>query len=201
MNCFDLIISGVGGQGTVLASRLFAEAALKVGLEVRTSETIGMAQREGPVISHVRVGQNLSGALIPNGKAQILLSLEPAEALRNWDKLAPDGIALVNSRPIIPPGLSSNEKGYNVPSILNFLAQEKDRVSLLDATEIALEAGNVKAVNMVMLGALSTVDILPFPGESLWSVAEEVLPSHLLEVNRLAFQAGRTAFEKSVEII
>ncbi|MBM7865355.1 pyruvate ferredoxin oxidoreductase [Heliobacterium gestii] len=191
MKTFNLIIAGVGGQGGVLASRVFAEAALAAGYKVRTSETIGMAQREGSVISHVRVGERLWGALIPDGAADVLVSLELAESLKGWPKLAPHGRAVINGRPIIPPAASLGLTRYDEAAIVDFLQQQGQRVHLIDATAAALEIGNAKTTNMVMLGVLSTLPGLPVTAEMLWQAAENLLPSRLRDINRLAFQAGR----------
>ncbi|MZP28217.1 pyruvate ferredoxin oxidoreductase [Heliobacterium undosum] len=192
MKTFNLIIAGVGGQGGVLASRVFAEAALAAGYKVRTSETIGMAQREGSVISHVRVGERLWGALIPDGAADVLLSLELAESLKGWPKLAPKGQAVINRRPIIPPAASLGLTRYDEGAIIEFLQQQGQRVHLIDATAAALETGNAKTTNMVMLGALSTLPGLPVTAELLWQAAEDILPARLREINRRAFLAGRS---------
>ncbi|ABZ83095.1 2-oxoacid:ferredoxin oxidoreductase, beta subunit, putative [Heliomicrobium modesticaldum Ice1] len=192
MKTFNLIITGVGGQGGVLASRLFAEAALAAGYKVRTSETIGMAQREGSVISHVRVGERLWSALIPDGAADVLISLELAEGLKGWTKVAPHGRAIINRRPIIPPAASLGLTRYDEGAIIEFLQQQGQRVHLIDATAAALETGNAKTTNMVMLGALSTLPGLPVTADMLWQAAEALLPARLREINRQAFLTGRS---------
>lgn len=189
---FNLIITGVGGQGGVLASRIFAEAGLSAGFEVRTSETIGMAQREGSVISHVRIGTGLNGALIPDGIADVLVSLELAESLKGWGKLAAHGLAIVNRRPIIPPAVALGMTKYDEDAIINFLRSQGKRVITFDATAAAIEAGNSRATNMVMLGALSTLPNLPFASELLWQAAEQVLPARLHAINHQAFEAGQS---------
>ncbi|MCW2278368.1 indolepyruvate oxidoreductase subunit beta [Heliophilum fasciatum] len=186
-----IIITGVGGQGGVLASRIMAEAAIIAGYEVRTSETIGMAQREGVVVSHIKIGRDLGGPLIGDGTAQILLSLELAESLRGWPKLHPAGQALINCRPIIPPGVASGMTQYNQAAIMDFLQQQGSRACLFDATAAAIEAGSSKATNMVMLGAFSTLPNLPFTAEQLWQGATTVLPPKLHAVNQSAFAAGQ----------
>ena len=97
---YDILIAGVGGQGVVLASRMLALAAMKAGFHVSTAETIGMSQREGSVSSHVRIGDEISGSLIPVGQADLLLGLEPAETVRNLPFLREGGKVLVNTHPI-----------------------------------------------------------------------------------------------------
>ncbi|MBC9783025.1 indolepyruvate oxidoreductase subunit beta [Heliobacterium chlorum] len=191
MKTFNLVITGVGGQGGVLASRVFAEASLAAGYEVRTSETIGMAQREGSVISHVRIGEKLQGALIPEGTADLLVSLELSESLKGWSKLSPQGQAVINRHTIIPPAVGLGLTQYPEAEIVAFLQSQGNRVRLFDATSAAIDAGTARATNMVMLGALSTLPNLPVSADMLWQAAERILPPRLHEVNRKAFLAGQ----------
>lgn len=190
---FDMVITGVGGQGTVLASRIVARAAMDAGWQVRTSETIGMAQREGCVVSHVRVGENLAGALIPDGRADVLLGFELAEAVRGLAKLKAGGKAIVNADVIVPTAVSVGLSRYQVQDIREYLEKELKGVCFLRASEAAREAGNSKTANVVMLGALSTLPGLPFSPEGLLEAVLQTVPSQFRETNRKAFEMGRRA--------
>ena len=110
---YDILIAGVGGQGVVLASRLLALAAMKAGFNVSTAETIGMSQREGSVNSHVRIGDEVYGSLIPAGQADLLLGLEPAETIRNLPFLRKGGRVLVNTRAIPPASKPPGSPEYD----------------------------------------------------------------------------------------
>lgn len=191
----DIVIAGVGGQGTVLASRVIAQAALDAGLAVRTSETIGMAQREGTVTSHVRIGEPLYGALIPDGSADVLLSFEMAETVRWLHKLKPGGTVLANSARIIPVSVASGRSTYEVDIIMEYLRSTTDSLTMLDATELAIKAGNYRATNTVLLGAMSTLPCLPFKSECLLSALLETIPAKLRDINSRAFELGRQAVE------
>lgn len=190
----DILIAGVGGQGIVLASRAIGVAALETGLRVRTAETIGMAQREGSVVSHVRLGTVTAGPLIPRGRADILMALEPAEACRYWSYLKPDGQALISTTPVVPVMAALGATPYPLEDILNYLRNNIARCHFLAAPELADQAGSHRALNMVMLGALSNLD-LPFPAETLLGAALKLLPGRVHEVNRRAFQLGKQALE------
>ncbi len=191
----DIVIAGVGGQGTVLASRVIAQAAMDAGLAVRTSETIGMAQREGNVTSHVRIGDPLYGALIPDGAADVLLGFEMAETVRWLHKLKKDGRVLANSARIIPVSVTSGRSTYDADSILDFLRSNTNNLTMLDATELAIRAGNYRATNTVLLGAMSTIPGLPFEAEGLLSALLATIPAKLRDINSRALELGRQAVE------
>lgn len=194
---FDIVIAGVGGQGNILASRVLARAALAAGLEVRTSENIGMAQREGPVASHIRMGKGLAGALIPDGEADLIIGLELAETVRALPKLRSGGRAVVSTTVIKPPSVLLGTSTYEVPGLLACLKERVPDVLLIDAEELAVQAGNRKAANSVLLGALSTLDgFIPVSADQLLSALLETLPPRLHEVNRRAFVLGQQAVKK-----
>lgn len=189
----DVVITGVGGQGTILASRIIAKAAMDAGWQVRTSETIGMAQREGCVISHVRIGNDLTGALIPDGAADVLLGFELAEAVRGLTKLKQDGKAIINQDIIVPTSVSIGLSQYNAEDIQSYLLNELNQPCFFSAEEKAREAGNIKAVNVVLLGAFSTIPNLPFSANDLLASVLETVPEKFKEINRKAFELGRQA--------
>lgn len=194
---FDIVVAGVGGQGNILASRVLARAAVAAGLEVRTSENIGMAQREGPVASHIRMGKGLAGALIPDGEADLIIGLELAETVRALPKLRSGGRAVVSTTVIKPPSVLLGTSTYDVPGLLGYLKERVPDVLLIDAEELAVQAGNRKAANSVLLGALSTLDgFIPVSADLLLSALLETLPPRLHEVNRRAFVLGQQAVKK-----
>ena len=188
---FDIVITGVGGQGTVLAARVLARAAMATGLPVRTSEIIGMAQREGVVMSQVRFGDPLWGALIPNGKADLLLGFEPAEAVRGLPKLKANGTAVVNTAAVLPVTVSLGLSAYDPQACLGCLREKVPFLYLLDAFRLAVEAGHPRAINAVLLGAVAALNLLPFTADHLLHCLLAALPEKYREINRRAFAAGQ----------
>lgn len=191
----DIVIAGVGGQGTVLASRVIAMAAMEAGLPVRTSETLGMAQREGTVTSHVRLGEPLHGALIPDGGADIMLGFELAETVRWLHKLKPGGTLLANRSKIIPVSVASGRSVYDEEALLKYLPDKVDNLVLFDATQLATQAGSYKATNTVLLGALSALPAIPMTGDQLLNAVLSMIPAKLRDINIQAFELGRKATE------
>ncbi len=191
----DIVIAGVGGQGTVLASRIIAQAAMDVGLNVRTSETIGMAQREGTVTSHVRIGDPLYGAIIPDHGADVLLGFELAETVRWLYKLKQEGLAYVNTARIIPVSVASGRSVYNTDALDQHLRNNVKNLFAFDAMEIAAEAGSYRTTNTVLLGALSTMPGLPFSAQQLLDAAMNLIPAKVRDINQKAFELGRRAVE------
>ncbi|WMW23117.1 indolepyruvate oxidoreductase subunit beta [Methanolobus mangrovi] len=182
---FDILIAGVGGQGVVLASRLLATAAMDAGFHVATAETIGMAQREGSVTSHVRIGDDVCGSLIPQGKADLLIGLEPAETARNLLFLGKDGNMVVNEHAIMPSTQGCDE--YDPEMILDFLKSSCPGTITADFTELAKDAGTYKAANVAMIAAAAGAGLLPFSTEYLWGVLEKMIPEKYRDVNRRVF--------------
>lgn len=190
----DLLITGVGGQGAILASDIIGKAAVTAGLPIRAAETHGMAQRGGSVVNHIRVGNNY-GSMIPKKGADILLALEPMEAVRYLDFLKDGGIVIVNTQPIIPVTVTSGLTKYpEISDILDSLS-EKYIVKAFNADELAFEAGNRLAMNVVMVGAVSSY--LPISKETLLDSVKALVPQKTIEVNLRAFEAGRQKVEES----
>lgn len=151
-NC---LLCGVGGQGVVLASKLIACAAMEKGLFVRTSETIGMAQRGGSVVSHVRMGEDIFSPMIPKGSADVILAFEPAEAVRSLDYLRrgkEEGIVIVNQKSIQPVTAALGGQEYDGRRMLDFLKENVKRLYLVDGEEICRQAGSHKVLNVALLG-------------------------------------------------
>lgn len=191
----DIVISGVGGQGSVLASRALALAAMASGLEVRTSEVIGMAQREGMVNSHVRMGNKLYGPIVPDREADFLIGLELAETVRGLSKLKPGGTILASTAAIIPVSAHLGISSYDSEFLKKYLQERAEKVIFLDIPAISLRAGHPKAGNVVILGALSTLPGLPFSPEQLLDSILSYVPEKLKDINQRAFELGRQALE------
>lgn len=187
---FDIIIAGVGGQGTVLASRMLAQAAMEQGLAVRTAENIGMAQREGSVQSHVRIGQLDYGPLIPEGQADLLIAFEPAEAARSLSILKPQGTALINQATVVPVTVSLGQSKYPEEAIVEHIRHRVPSAKFIPAADLATAAGNFRTANVVMLGAVAGLGIMPFSAEALLQTMLSMVPEKVRDVNRKAFEAG-----------
>jgi indolepyruvate ferredoxin oxidoreductase beta subunit len=190
----DLLITGVGGQGAILASDIIGKAAVISGLPIRAAETHGMAQRGGSVVNHIRLGIDL-GSMIPKKGADIMLALEPMEAVRYLDFLKDGGVVIVNTQPIIPVTVTSGLAKYpEVQEILDTLS-EKYIVKAFNADELAYEAGSRLAMNVAMVGAVSVY--LPIPKETLIESVKALVPQKTVEINIRAFEMGRRKVEES----
>ena len=187
---YDILIAGVGGQGVVLASRMLALAAMKAGFRVSTAETIGMSQREGSVSSHIRVGDEIQGSLIPAGQADLLIGLEPAETVRNLPFLKKAGKIIVNSHSIPPASKPPGSPEYDPAALLAFLEAHVPGILCLDFTQLAEEAGTYRAANVAMLGAAAGTDMLPFSKEIILAVLDTEIPEKHRAVNRAAFEGA-----------
>ena len=184
----DIMICGVGGQGTVLASKIIAAAAMEVGNAVHSAETIGMAQRGGPVTSHVRVGEAYA-PLIPLGNADVLLAFEPAEAVRNLPYLKKDGIVIVNSDPTKPVTESLHDTGYDGTEMIAYL-QKKCKCIVTSAEEICAPFGSARYFNIAILGVAAGTGRLGLTTEELLAEIERRVPAKFVETNKAAFLAG-----------
>lgn len=148
-NC---LLCGVGGQGVVLASKLIASAALEKGMDVRTSETIGMSQRGGSVVSHVRMGQKIYSPMIPGHSADVLLAFEPAEAVRNLYYLKEGGVAIVNKKAVKPVTSALGQRSYDGEEMICCLRKRIERLYVVDGEDVCQRAGSPKVLNVVLLG-------------------------------------------------
>jgi indolepyruvate ferredoxin oxidoreductase beta subunit len=192
----NLIVAGVGGQGSVLASHILAEAAIAHGLAVRVGETFGAAMRGGAVASHVRMG-DVAGPLVKKGGADAILALEPLEGLRiGVDYLSSEGIVVLNTRPNYPVDTSIGVFPYPpLERIRADLQSLGKTVYAFDATELAIEAGNARTLN-VILGGLAGTGLLPFSPEVLEEALAACVPASSLESNRRAFRLGLQRLEE-----
>jgi indolepyruvate ferredoxin oxidoreductase beta subunit len=189
----NLIIAGVGGQGNILASAVIAQAALREGLDATIGETYGVSQRGGSVMSHVRLTRGSSpGPLIPRGEGDILVGFEPLEALQvAMEFCNADTEVLCNPRPVYPIGVLAGEFTYPpVERIMDLLDRHTAGLVRLPATELAKEAGEIRAMNLVMVGAVAATGLLPLKLESYRAVMETLFQDRTLETNRKAFERG-----------
>lgn len=184
----DIMICGVGGQGTVLASKIIAAAAMDEGSAVHSAETIGMAQRGGSVTSHVRVGEAYS-PLIPYGSAELIISFEPAEAVRNLIYLKKDGIVITNSVPTKPVTASISASEYNGTEMVEYL-KSKCKVITVDADSVCKEFGSNKFFNIAILGVATGSGRLGISKETILKEIESRVPPKFIEINKAAFEAG-----------
>lgn len=195
---YNLVIAGIGGQGSILAARVVADAAIKAGVEtgedlkVRVGETFGAAMRGGSVASHVRIGSDVGGPLVPKSGAQAILALEPLEALRvGVPYLAPGGVVILNTSEVMPMEVKIGAAKYpEIEEIKTALSRLGGKVFLIDATKLAVQAGNAKTVSAVMLGALANLSQLPFNVERMKEALKERVPQKTIEVNKKAFELG-----------
>jgi indolepyruvate ferredoxin oxidoreductase beta subunit len=195
----NVIITGVGGQGNVLASQMLGQMLVQKGYVVTIGETYGASQRGGSVMSHLRVShKDQFSPLIPQGQCDIVVGLEPVEALRVLGPFGNPGVlVLVNTRPVHPIDVISGESSYpELSLILEKLKGFSRRVWTLNATEIALEMGDPIFSNIVMLGALTVLDALPIDRELFRNVLEQTLPAHKTETNMAAFDRGQQTVQE-----
>ena len=185
----DILICGVGGQGTVLASRIIAAAAMEEGSPVHSAETIGMAQRGGSVTSHVRIGETAYAPMIPFGGADMLLAFEPGEAVRNLRYLRKGGTAVVNTAVVKPVTESLKDTGYNGAEMAAYLRRKCDCI-FIDAEEVCRPFGSAKFFNIIMLGVAAGSGRLGLGTETLRKQIGQYVPSRFLDVNIRAFNAG-----------
>jgi indolepyruvate ferredoxin oxidoreductase beta subunit len=183
----DVLMVGVGGQGTILATRVLAQAAQEAGYDIKVSEIHGMAQRGGSVVTQVRLGEKVFSPLIPAGGADVVLAFEKLEGLRLLPALKPGGTIIINEQEIPPVPVLVGVAEYPA-NIVEYIHTAVSNVVAVDALGIAEKCGNPKAANMVLLGAMARR--LPF-GLEVWKKALAArIPARLLEVNQAAFAAG-----------
>lgn len=184
----NVLICGVGGQGTVLAAKVLSQAALSKGKQVLSAETIGMAQRGGSVTSHVRIGKNVHSPLIPAGRADIIIAFEAAEAVRNIAFLKKGGTVVVNKKIVQPTTASVMGKSFDSQKMLDYLKALKANVICVDAEKISADLGSAKAVNMILLGAASKTGLVS--KAEILSALERLVKPEFLELNKRAVEEG-----------
>ena len=186
----SVILCGVDGQGTVLASKLISYAAMAKGEAVRSAETIGMAQRGGSVTSHIRIGEEAFSPLIPKGKADVMIAFEPAEAVRNLDYLKTEGVVVVSKKAVKPVTASLSSKVYDGQDMLDYLEKKVKRLVIVDGQQIMEELGSAKVLNVVLLGAAIGCHEVDISIEEIRQAIKEKVPERFYELNLRALEAG-----------
>jgi len=190
----DILMVGVGGQGIVLASDILGDAALDMGLDVKKTDTLGMAQRGGSVTSHLRIGSKVWSPLINAPEADILLAFEKLEAARWVGYLKPGGTVIINNLAIPPLSISLGTQVYpEDEAILGSFRRVTETVYLVDGTEQVAGMGDVRTLNIFMLGYLSRFLPLEITDEQWEKSIARHLPAKILDLNKRAFKAGREA--------
>ena len=187
MKTINISLVGVGGQGAVLASNIICEAAMMSGLDVKKNEVHGMAQRGGSVVSQVRIGDKVHSPLVPDGATDILVSFEKCEALRYAHYLAPEGVCYVNNQEIIPITVATGQAEW--PKDIDGELAKLKNVKVVNALQEAEKLGNIKTVNVIMLGtiAASTKEIKK---ETWIEAVKKLVKPKFLELNLKAFEIG-----------
>ena len=196
----NIIVAGVGGQGSILASHIIAEAAiLAEDVNVRVGETFGAAMRGGAVASHVRIGSDVHGPLVPRGEADLIVALEPLEGLRIGTEYVKDGgIVVLNTEGLMPVDVKIGAAEYpEVEDIKAALEKLGGKISVINATQLAVEAGTSKAMNIVMLGAVTASGVLPFGKDIMLEAVKNRVPQKFLEANITAFRLGEEAYSNA----
>lgn len=186
---FNIVIVGVGGQGTLLASKILGQIAMENGYDVRVSEVHGMSQRGGSVVTYVRISndQPLYSSIVEQKQADIVLAFENLEALRALPYLKDTGCMIVNTQEILPMPVITGAAEYPT-DCLDRIRKEANDVITLDATQIAHECGTYRAANVVMIGVLAKR--LPFSYENWMSVIESNVKPKFIDMNKEAFKRG-----------
>jgi indolepyruvate ferredoxin oxidoreductase beta subunit len=196
---FNVLITGVGGQGVILMSELLGKAAVADNLRVRGSEILGMAVRGGSVTSVIRIGDEVYGPLIPMGKCHTLIGMEPSEALRNIAYLSRSSLVILNTAVTIPFTVSVGESKYpTLEEILEKLGKASSRVITLDAAQIAQQAGSLLTTNIVMLGALFGTGLTPIKIATIKETIQAHFPAKVAPVNIKAFDLGYKACRQAL---
>lgn len=184
------LLCGVGGQGTVLASRIIAAAAMQKGLSAKTAETIGMAQRGGSVVSHVRTGKNIASPMIPFGKADVLIGFEPGEAVINLKYLRKGGTLILCEQEVKPITASLGQSDYDGKVSLEYLKNTVEKCYIIDADAICEACGSPKVLNVAVVGALCASGEMDLSLEEVEKALEIKMKPALVEMNKKALHMG-----------
>ncbi|MCD7827797.1 MAG: indolepyruvate oxidoreductase subunit beta [Clostridiales bacterium] len=184
----NILLAGVGGQGTVLASKIIAACVMKRGENAHTAETIGMAQRGGCVVSHVRIGENAYSPLIPKGQADVIIGFEPGEAVRALPYLKSSGTVIVSTMAVTPATDSLSDGTYNGKDMIDFLKKKNIKYIAVDGEEIVNRLGSSKSLNIALLGAGAKE--MGISLEDIEDVIRTSLKPQFLEGNLAALKAG-----------
>ena len=182
----NIILCGVGGQGTILASRLIASAAMAADIPIKTAETIGMAQRGGSVMSHLRLGEGACAPLVAQGEADLIIGFEPGETVRMMPYLKKGGAVVVSKRPVMPVSAMIGQSSYDAEAMLQYRRDNVEHLTIVNADKAAAELGSARTLNVVLLGAALRSGELGLTEEDLEGAVRERVPAKFLELNRRA---------------
>lgn len=190
----DFALVGVGGQGIILASDILADVGLAAGYDVKKTDSHGMAQRGGSVVSFVRWAPVACSPTPKSGDVDVLVALEKLEAVRMIDWLRPSGVAVVADQKLSPVSANSGRMKYpSDAQVIAALARRTERFALLDAPKLAVELGNPRVANVLLLGYVSAY--LPLPATIWRETLERLVPARVLDINLAAFERGRASAE------
>lgn len=196
----NIIICGTGGQGVVLLSELLGSAAVRDGIALKGSEVLGMAQRGGSVFSNIRLGEDALAPLTPEGKVDVIIAVEPSEALRNIQYLAKGGVVVLNSQKVLPFTVFLGKSGYpSIEQIQASLKKVTHKIITLDASALAQQAGSLQSTNVVMLGALYGTGLVPMSVETAKSAILGRFKAKVGEINIKAFDLGYEVVRKALK--
>ena len=184
----NIVLCGVGGQGTVLASKLLAAAAMSKDIPVMSAETIGMAQRGGSVFSHLRMGDNLYSPMIETGTADLIIGFEPGETVRMLPYLKHHGHIVVSTRAVKPVTATLSGSDYDAPQMLEYLKAAVPNLTLVNADQACADIGSSKVLNMVLLGAAIRTGVLDFTISEIEDIMKYTLPEKFHEMNLKALR-------------
>lgn len=192
MKEFNLVITGVGGQGIITLANIIGEAALKQGLDVKISELHGLAQRGGHIECHVRMGEKIYSSLVRQGKADLIISLEPLEALRTCHYASGQTVFLVNDYPMVPLSIFVNKEKYpSIDEIMKGLRSFSQRITFLDASQkVKEQTGDIIATNIYMLGYAASRRMIPIKKDLLLETIKETVPEKYFEMNKKVFESS-----------
>ena len=186
----NIVLCGVGGQGTVLASKLLAAAAMSKDIPVMSAETIGMAQRGGSVFSHLRMGDNLYSPMIETGTADLIIGFEPGETVRMLPYLKDHGHIVVSTRAVKPVTATLSGSDYDAPQMLEYLTAAVPNLTLVNADQACADIGSSKVLNMVLLGAAIRTGVLDFTISEIEDIMKYTLPEKFHEMNLRALNSN-----------
>lgn len=195
----NVIVAGIGGQGSILASHLIAEATIKTHddkYNIRVGETFGAAQRGGAVASHVRIGEMVYSPLVGKGKADLILALEPLEGLRvGVPYLSAEGMVIINTKMEVPVDVKVGAVEYPaLEDIVGSMDDIGEKVIAIDGSRIAATAGSSKVLSVVMLGAAFASGLIPVAEDIMLDVITQKVPPKTVEMNMKAFEMGKEAY-------
>lgn len=186
----NYLLCGVGGQGTVLAAKVLATAAISKGEEVKTTETIGMAQRGGSVVSHVRTGTKIHSPLIPLKSADVIIGFEPGEVVRNLGYLKDGGQIVVSSKSVMPVTSALTNSNYNGEDMITFLKEHVENITVIDGNTLCKQCGSDKVLNVILLGAAIRSNSIDVTSDEILEALLNRLPKKLHSLNINALELG-----------